>query len=117
MKSIVEILQELEVRSARILQAGADEDHPGAWGVAAHIGDMMLIVSVGAGWDHCSVSLPYRVPSYEEMKWIKRLCFRDDEWAMELHAPPSKHINRHPYVLHLWRPHDVPIPTPPEIMV
>lgn len=117
MRSMIEILQHLDRLGANVLQAGADEDHPGAWGIAAKLGDMMLVLSCGAGWDHVSVSLPYRVPNYEEMKAIKRLCFRDDEWAMELHAPPSKHISRHPYCLHLWRPQDTPIPIPPEDMV
>lgn len=117
MRSMVEILQHLDRLGAKVLQAGPDEDSPGSWGIAASLGDMMLVLSVGAGWDHVSVSLPYRVPAYEEMKAIKRLCFRDDEWAMELHAPPSNHISRHPYCLHLWRPQDVPIPIPPETMV
>jgi hypothetical protein len=117
MRSLVELIQRIDKLGGDIQSSGADEAGSGAWGLAAQIGDLRVIIGCGASWDHISVSLAYRVPSYEEMKAIKRLCFRDDEWAMELHAPPSKHISRHPYVLHLWRPHDVPIPTPPEIMV
>jgi hypothetical protein len=32
---------------------------------------------------------------------------------MQLHVPVSDHINRHPYTLHLWRPHALEIPRPP----
>lgn len=117
MKSMIEILQTLDKLGGEVLQGGRDEEHPGSWGIAAHLDDMMMIIGCGEGWDHVSVSLPYRVPVYEEMKAIKRMCFRDDEWAMELHAPPSEHISVHPYVLHLWRPHDTQIPIPPEIMI
>jgi hypothetical protein len=117
MRSMIEILARLDKLGATILTSGPAEDAPGAWYIAAQIGDIRVLATNGLGWDHVSVSLEYRCPLYDEMKAIKRLCFRDDEWAMELHAPPSKHISRHPYVLHLWRPHDVAIPTPPEIMV
>jgi hypothetical protein len=114
---MIEILARLDKLGATIFEAGPEDLIEGAWGLAAQIGDIRIIIGCGLGWDHVSVSLEYRCPLYDEMKAIKRLCFRDDEWAMELHAPPSKHISRHPYVLHLWRPQDVAIPTPPEIMV
>jgi hypothetical protein len=38
------------------------------------------------------------------MAFVKRLFFRDDETAMQLHVPASDHVNQHPYCLHLWRP-------------
>lgn len=77
---------------------------------------LLIIASVGMGWDHVSVSLPSRCPTWEEMERVKRLFFRDDETAMQLHVPPSDHKNHHPYCLHLWRPHNVEIPRPPSIM-
>jgi hypothetical protein len=51
------------------------------------------------------------------MQMVKRLFFCRYEWAMELHAPQSKHINIHPYTLHLWRPQEAEIPVPSEWMV
>lgn len=74
---------------------------------------LRVILSIGGDWDHISVSRAHRVPTYSEMQAVKRLCFKDDEWAMELHAPVDLHINTHPYVLHLWRPQLVEIPHPP----
>ena len=79
--------------------------------------DMRVIASAGARWDHVSVSRRNRPPNWPEMEYIKRLFFRDDETAMQLHVPPSDHISVHPHCLHIWRPHGVEIPRPPAMMV
>lgn len=76
---------------------------------------LKVIASYGMGWDHVSVSLSDRTPRWDEMELIKRLFFEPDEWAMQLHAPPSKHISIHPNTLHIWAPHaplTIPIPHP-----
>lgn len=78
---------------------------------------LKVIASSGEGWDHVSVSLPHRCPTWDEMEHVKRLFFRDDETAMQLHVPPTDHINVHPFCLHLWRPQGVEIPRPPGWMV
>jgi hypothetical protein len=78
----------------------------------------LIVVASGSGdWDHVSVCRKNRCPSWPEMEQVKRLFFRDDETAMQLHVPPEDHIDNHPTVLHLWRPHGVEIPRPPGIMV
>lgn len=83
-----------------------------------------VIASNGDGWDHISVSIKDshgrdvgRCPIWEEMEEVKRIFFEPHETAMQLHVPPSDHISRHPWVLHLWRPHKVKIPRPPSFMV
>jgi len=81
----------------------------------AHI--LRVIAVSDAGWDHVSVSLELRIPNWEEMEYVKRLFFRDTEYAMQLHVPSASHINCHPNVLHLWRPHKQMIPRPPSWMV
>lgn len=80
-------------------------------------GRLVVIASSGEGWDHVSVSRGHRTPNWPEMEHVKRLFFRDDECAMQLHVPVSDHLNCHPYCLHIWRPHGVEIPRPPGIMV
>ena len=75
---------------------------------------LRVIASQGFKWDHVSVSLPDRCPTWEEMVYVKRAFFGRWEWAMELHPPEKMNISRHPYCLHLWRPQDKPIPLPPE---
>jgi hypothetical protein len=72
------------------------------------------VASNGEGWDHVSVSLPNRCPNWIEMEHVKRAFFEANETAMQLHVPPSDHVNHHPYCLHLWRPNDGrEIPRPP----
>lgn len=98
------------------LQIGADG---GAFKVPHFLTGVTLAVvaSNGGGWDHVGVSLPKRCPNWLEMEHVKRLFFKDDETAMQLHVPPSDHINRHPFCLHLWRPQNEEIPRPPGFMV
>lgn len=76
-----------------------------------------VIASSGEGWDHVSASFPDRTPSWDEMAKIKRLFFKDDEAAFQLHVPVTQHINCHPHCLHLWRPLSGEIPVPPSWMV
>jgi hypothetical protein len=78
---------------------------------------LRVIASSDRGWDHVSVSHKNRCPNWPEMEQIKRLFFKDDEPAMQLHVPLSDHINNHPNCLHLWRPHHQEIPRPPAIFV
>ena len=76
-------------------------------------------------WDHVSVSVqptlttdgkaynPRRLPSWEEMHFVKRLCWEDDETVIQIHAPASVYVNQNPWVLHLWKPIGIEIPLPP----
>ncbi len=78
---------------------------------------MVVIASRGGGWEHVSVSRKNRCPNWGEMGFIKELFFDDTETVMQLHVPKSRHVNFHSYALHLWRPTDTTIPTPPSWMV
>lgn len=77
-----------------------------------------LAAADGDHWDHLSVSREDRCPWWEEMDHLARLFFRSSETAMQLHVPPSEHVNYHPHCLHLWRPTGLKkIPLPPSWMV
>lgn len=65
---------------------------------------LRVIAGDGLGWDHVSVSLNGRCPTWQEMCLVKELFFRDDECVMQLHPPKAEWIDCHPYTLHLWRP-------------
>jgi hypothetical protein len=81
-------------------------------------GELKILASTGGDWDHVSVSCKDRVPTWDEMQQVHRAFFKDDEVAMQLHLPPSDHINVHPFVLHLWRPRrGQKIPLPPKEFV
>jgi hypothetical protein len=93
-----------------------------------HFGAHYVVISNDGkecGWDHVSIHVRrvkgkkqiLATPTWEDMAYIKSLFFEDTETVMQLHVPPSDHINVHDHVLHLWRPLDVPIPTPPLLYV
>ena len=77
---------------------------------------LRAIATVGSGWDHVSVSVMNRIPTWEEMNFVKLVFFREDEWAVQYHPAVADHINCHPFCLHIWRPHK-PFPVPPKDFV
>jgi len=68
----------------------------------------------GVPWEHVSVSLPDRCPTWDEMDAVKRLFWDDSETVVQFHVARSEHINTHDYCLHLWRRSDGRIPQPPK---
>jgi len=68
----------------------------------------------GKPWEHVSVSLPDRCPTWLEMEYVRELFWRDDETVMQLSVPRSNHINIHATCLHMWRPVNHNIPVPPK---
>ena len=79
----------------------------------------------GDGWEHVSVSAKFkkgkqwqtRIPSWQEMCFIKDLFWADDEVVIQLHPAKGNYVNNHPHVLHLWRPLNENVPLPPVIAV
>lgn len=71
----------------------------------------------GEPWEHVSVSLRMRTPTWAELEFVKHAFWKDDETVIQLHVPKAKHINVHRFVLHLWRPTVSAIPLPPKITV
>lgn len=76
-----------------------------------------VISSDEAGWEHVSVSLPDRTPTWDEMCGIKAMFWDADDCVIQYHPPVSEYINNHPHCLHLWRPVGEGIPMPPKWMV
>lgn len=79
-----------------------------------------FILSWGAGWEHCSVSITdryKRTPSWEQMCFIKNSFWNEDECCVEYHPAKKDYVNNHEYCLHIWKPIEQELPTPPSIMV
>jgi hypothetical protein len=91
----------------------------GAFQIPSPTGEapLRVIASSGGGWDHVSVSTQGRCPTWQEMEFVRRMFFHDDEAVMQLHPPLADYVNDHPHCLHLWRPQRVPVPRPPRWMV
>lgn len=66
-----------------------------------------VIVSVarfedGVEWAHASISRRAELPAYEDLVTLHRAVWGEEGWAFQVFAPPSAHVNIHPYALHLW---------------
>ena len=68
-------------------------------------------------WEHISISLKTRMPTWTEMAYVKDLFWDDEETVIQIHPPKSQYVNCHPLTLHLWRPLFMEIPLPPTILV
>lgn len=77
------------------------------------------IVSNGGSWEHISVSMPNqkRCPTWEEMCAIKDMFFEAEEVVVQYHPKKSEYVNNHPCCLHLWKPINKEMPTPPKLFV
>ena len=93
----------------------------GAFHIQGPTGAMLQIVSSAAfeqfTWEHVSVSLKNRCPTWEEMCFVKNLFWSEDEVVIQIHPAKKDYINHHPYCLHLWRSTVEKMPLPPKIMV
>jgi len=68
-------------------------------------------------WEHVSVSLMHRCPTWEEMCHIKSLFFEEEETVVQFHPKKSQYKNAHPFCLHMWRDTTKEYELPPSIYV
>ena len=78
---------------------------------------LKIIASDGEGWEHVSVSLPTRCPTWDEMCFVKSVFWDYEDAVMQLHPPRSTWVNNHQFCLHLWRPTAKAVPLPPQWMI
>lgn len=76
-----------------------------------------VIASDGEGWEHVSVSLQMRCPTWPELCYVKGLFWDDWDCVVQYHPPRSEYVNNHAFCLHMWRPTGVALPMPPSILV
>lgn len=69
------------------------------------------------GWEHVSVSMPTKTPSWKDMAWVKDQFWLPEESCFQLHPPVEDYVNHHPFCLHIWRHKTIPTPRPPSILV
>lgn len=77
---------------------------------------LKVIISTGGGWDHVSVSLEDRCPTWSEISNIKDIFFEEEETVVQFHPAHSEYINNHPFCLHLWRNQNEKYELPPSWM-
>jgi hypothetical protein len=98
-----------------------DDGLMGAFIVRGPLSRELAIISSGPkhnhGWEHVSVSMRSRTPTWVEMCFAKDLFWSEQEPVMQLHPPAATYVNYHPHCLHLWRPLRTTIPMPPPVLV
>lgn len=59
-----------------------------------------------AGYEHVSVSPKhkYKIPSWDDMAYMKDVFFNDEEEAYQIMPKHSEYVNLKDNCLHLWRP-------------
>jgi len=87
------------------------------WGYFEH--GALRIISSGDGdpWEHVSVSCADRCPTWHEMAWVVSLFWEDDETVVQFHPRKDRHINAHPYCLHLWKRRNEEFVLPPSGLI
>lgn len=58
----------------------------------------------GRDWLHVSASRPMHMPSYLDMKFVKKIFVGPERFAYSVWAPDAEHVSIHDYCLHLWAP-------------
>ncbi len=76
-----------------------------------------IIASDGGDWEHVSISMKHRTPTWEEMCYFKDLFFEEWEDVIQFHPKKEDYVNNHNFCLHLWRPANERMPMPPKYMV
>jgi hypothetical protein len=102
----------------------ASEDDDGVRGAFCLIGPLgreLRIISSGVdslhNWEHVSVSLGNRTPTWIEMCFVKDLFWGEEECVVQYHPPRSEYVNIHPNCLHLWKPLRETVPVPPLVLL
>ena len=85
------------------------DEYTGKW--------LNFIFSYQMGWEHLSVSMPSRTPTWEQMCIMKDIFWNKNEACVEYHPREEDYVNNHKHCLHIWRPTHEPLPTPPSILV
>lgn len=79
---------------------------------------LLRIISSGTdfnhNWEHISVSLSDRCPTWEEMCFVKNLFWNEEETVVQFHPKKSKYVNNFPHVLHMWKRIGIEYELPPD---
>lgn len=98
---------------------GSDETYGnnGAFEIKHKGHKFFVIASDGAGWEHVSITLPNRTPSWKEMCYFKDMFWDHSDVVVQYHPAKDTYIDNHPFCLHLWRPIIAKLPAPNSLLV
>lgn len=76
-----------------------------------------VIFSWGMEWEHASVVVTERCPTWHEMCFVRDFFWNANECVVQYHPPDETYINVHNHCLHLWRSIKETVPMPPIVCV
>lgn len=91
-------------------------DMHGWFFITTKSGEVLRILSSGNednNWEHVSVSLENRTPTWEEMCFVKSLFWGGHETVLQFHPKITRYVNHHEHCLHLWKKVGVDHELPP----
>lgn len=104
--------------TARLVVKELQEDGGNGWLQLPSGKTGSVIWSNGGGWEHVSFApLGSKTASWEDMCEIRKMFWGETGWVVEFHPPEDEYVNNKKNCLHLWRPIDEELPTPPSFMV
>ena len=110
-----------EIEKHRVTQGpmGSDASYGnnGLFVIIRHPDTLNVIASDGMGWEHVSITIKDRTPTWDEMSYIKNLFWNEDETVIQYHPKKSEYVNQHPYCLHLWKKADKDYELPPKGLI
>lgn len=126
MKKSFQHIERNRVRSGDYQSSTGDKF--GAFVFSEKFVNIVCIVDGGeiSGWEHVSISIKERLrdgqvrevtPSWKLMCEIKKAFWDEEECVMQLHPPKSEYVNNCNSCLHLWKPVNMEIPRPAQILV
>lgn len=111
-------IEEIKKTPNLFIEAETKNDGMGGKYYDKHTGKWLnFIFSYQMGWEHLSVSMPSRTPTWDQMCIMKDIFWNKNEACVEYHPREEDYVNNHKHCLHIWRPTHEPLPTPPSILV
>jgi len=117
MRSEPNLLIEQYRRSHPLLGSSPAGANYGFFVIERISGDLRVISSGSDGefgWEHVSVSLEDRLPTWDELRLVKDLFWDDEETVIQFIPKKSRYVNYCKTCLHLWKKVGVDHELPPE---
>jgi hypothetical protein len=111
-------IEEIRKTSNLFIEAEAENDGIGGKYYDKYSGKYLnFIFSHQLGWEHLSVSMPGKTPTWDQMCVMKDIFWNEDEACVEYHPKKEDYVNNHQHCLHIWKPTNETLPLPPSILV
>lgn len=111
-------IEEIKKTPNLFIEAEAENDGIGGKYYDKYSGKFLnFIFSYQMGWEHLSVSMPNKTPSWNQMCMMKNIFWNEDEACVEYHPKKEDYVNNHKHCLHIWKPTNEVLPLPPSILV